>query len=222
MQSSWARVDQYLGDLLASEDAHLQAILATNRKMGLPPIDVPPLLGQFLGLTVRMIGARRVLEVGTLGGYSTLWIARALPADGLVVSLEIDPNRAATARASLAAAEVSDRVEILEGPAADTMRRLHAESATPFDLCFLDADKRSLPEYLELSLHLAHPGSVIIADNVVRDGHIVDSKHPDEDVQGVRRFLEMLSADPRLTSTAIPTVGARGYDGFSLAIVSSL
>jgi predicted O-methyltransferase YrrM len=219
MQDLWANVDRYFGDLLAPEDDHLKAIHEANRAAGLPSIDVPALLGKFLDLMVRISGARRVLEVGTLGGYSTLWLARALPSGGRLVTLELDPRHGELARTNLERAGVLDRVEILLGKASDTLRELHEGGSEPFDLIFLDADKRSLPEYLEWSLKLSHPGTVIIADNVVRDGKVVDPANSDPDVQGVRRLTELMAAEPRLSATAIPTVGARGYDGFSIAVV---
>ena len=219
MQDLWANVDRYFGDLLAPEDDHFKAIREANRDAGLPSIDVPALLGKFLDLMVRISGARRVLEVGTLGGYSTLWLARALPPGGRLVTLELDPRHGELARTNLERAGVLDRVEILLGKASDTLRELHEGGSEPFDLIFLDADKRSLPEYLGWSLKLSHPGTVIIADNVVRDGKVVDPTNSDPDVQGVRRLTELMAAEPRLSATAIPTVGARGYDGFSIAVV---
>lgn len=219
MPEIWGQVDQYFGSLLAPEDAQFRALREANEKAGLPSIDVPALLGKFLALMVRISGARRVLEVGTLGGYSTLWMARALPPGGRMITLELEPRHAEIARANLTAGGVLDRVEIRVGKAADSLRDLVDSGAEPFDLIFLDADKRSLPDYLEWSLKLSHPGTVIIADNVVRDGKVVESDHPDPDVQGVRRMTEMMANHPRLSATAIPTVGARGYDGFSIAVV---
>jgi predicted O-methyltransferase YrrM len=168
---------------------------------------------------VRISGARSVLEIGTLGGYSTIWLARALPAGGQVVTLEIDPDRAAIARKNLDRAGVLDRVEITIGPALDSLGALCKGDAEPFDLIFIDADKKSLPEYLDWSLKLSHPGTVIIVDNVVRDGKVLDPASTDLDIQGVRRMTEMMAANPRLSATAIPTVGARGYDGFAVAVV---
>jgi predicted O-methyltransferase YrrM len=219
MQELWAQVDSYFGDLLAPEDKALAPILDSNREAGLPSIDVPALLGKFLELMVRISGARSVLEIGTLGGYSTIWLARALPAGGRVVTLEIDRKHAEIARANLKGAGVVDRVEIRVGKAIDTLREIQKSGADLFDLIFIDADKKSLPEYLEWSLKLSHPGTVIIADNVVRDGKVIQADSTDPDIQGVRRFAEMMAAEPRLCATAIPTVGARGYDGFSAAVV---
>jgi predicted O-methyltransferase YrrM len=160
-----------------------------------------------------------VLEIGTLGGYSTIWLARGLPSGGQVITLEIDPRNAAIARKNLERAGVLDRVEITIGPALDSLSALYEGAAEPFDLVFIDADKKSLPEYLEWSLKLSRPGTVIIADNVVRDGKVLDTDSDDADIEGVRRMTERMAADPRLSATAIPTVGARGYDGFAVAVV---
>ena len=221
MQELWASVDRYFGDLLAPEDKEFSAILAANRDAGLPPIDVPALLGKFLDLLIRISGGRRVLEIGTLGGYSTIWLAGALPEDGQVVTLEIDPHHAEIARANLKAAGVLDRVEVRVAPALEILRELHASGAAPFDLVFIDADKKSMPEYLDWSLKLSHPGTIIVADNVVRDGKVIEPDNPDDNIQGVRRMTEMMAAEPRLRATAIQTVGARGHDGFAVAVVVS-
>jgi predicted O-methyltransferase YrrM len=221
MQETWAAVDRYFGELLAPEDDALAACTEANRDAGLPSIDVPALLGKFLALMVRIGGARSVLEIGTLGGYSTIWMARARPSGGQVVTLEIDPDRAAIARRNFQRAGVLDRVEITIGPALGAMKALDDRAAPPFDLIFIDADKKSLPEYLEWSLKLSRPGTIIIADNVVRDGRVLDSASSDADIQGVRRVTEMIAANPRLSATAIPTVGARGYDGFAIVLVTA-
>jgi predicted O-methyltransferase YrrM len=219
MQELWADVDRYFGELLAPEDRALSASIESNRVAGLPSIDVPALLGKFLELMIRISGARRVLEIGTLGAYSTIWMARALPAGGQVVTLEIDPHHADIARANLNAAGVLDRVEIRVGPANESLRAMHERGDGPFDVVFIDADKKSLPEYLEWSLKLSRLGSVIVADNVVRDGKVLDAASADPDIQGVRRMTEMMASNPGLSATAIPTVGARGYDGFAVAVV---
>jgi predicted O-methyltransferase YrrM len=219
MQETWAAVDRYFGDLLAPEDKELSAILEANREAGLPSIDVPTLLGKFLDLLIRISGAQRVLEIGTLGGYSTIWMARAMPASGRVVTLEIDPRHAKIARANLKAAGVLDRVDVRVGAANDLLRDLHANGAAPFDFIFIDADKKSMPEYLDWSLKLSRPGAIIVADNVVRDGKVIDADSADPDIQGVRRMTEMMAAEPRLRATAIQTVGARGYDGVAMAVV---
>jgi predicted O-methyltransferase YrrM len=219
MEKTWADVDRYLGDLLAPHDAALERALDSNHEAGLPPIDVPPLLGKFLDVMVRTCGARRVLEIGTLGGYSTIWMARALPPDGRVITLELEPRHAEIARENLREAGVLERVDIRVGRALDSLQKLHAGGAAPFELVFIDADKQSMPEYLEWSLKLSRPGTVIVADNVVRDGKVLDLESTDPQVRGVQRFLEMAAREPRLSATAIPTVGARGYDGFAVAVV---
>jgi predicted O-methyltransferase YrrM len=219
MDKIWADVDNYLSHLLAPHDDALTRALDANQASGLPSIDVPPLLGKFLDVMIRISGARRVLEIGTLGGYSTIWMARALPPDGRLITLELESKHAEIARANLHAAAVMDRVDIRVGPAVDSLRALHATGAAPFDLIFLDADKQSLPEYLEWSLKLSRTGTVIIADNVVRDGKVTDPATTDPQVRGVQRFLELAANEPRLSTTAIPTVGARGYDGFSISVV---
>lgn len=221
MDPKWAATEQYLEDLLAPGDEMLAHILEQNRTSALPSIDVPPLLGKFLALMIRVSGARRVLELGTLGGYSTLWMARALPSGGRLITLELEPKHAAIAQANFTKGGVTDRVEIRVGKAAESLRAMAETSEPPFDLIFLDADKQGLPEYLKLSLSLSRPGTVIIADNVVRDGKVADPQHPDPNVQGVQNFLQLASAEPRLSATALPTVGARGYDGFAMAVVLS-
>ena len=215
----WTKVEQYFGDLLAPSDEGLDAALNANLHSGLPAIDVPRLLGKFLALMVKISGARRVLEIGALGGYSTIWLARAVPEDGCVVSLELSPRHVEIATSNLHHAAVLDRVDLRVGPAAESLAALHAEGSAPFDLIFIDADKSSYPEYLEWSLKLSRPGTVIIADNVVRDGKVIEPDIDDPNVQGVRRFTELLAADPRLTATALQTVGAKGYDGIALAVV---
>jgi predicted O-methyltransferase YrrM len=221
MSDVWTKVDTYFADLLTPSDAVLDAALAANRKAELPAIDVTGLQGKFLELLVRMTGAYRVLELGTLGGYSTIWLARALPMDGKVVSLEVDPNHAKVARGNLQNAGLLDRVDLRVGPAADELRNIAASNAAPFDLIFIDADKASYPEYLEWSLKLSCAGTVIVADNVVRDGKVIEPDNPDPNIQGVRRFTELVAAEPRLAATAMQTVGAKGYDGFAIAVVLS-
>jgi predicted O-methyltransferase YrrM len=219
MDKIWAEVDGYLSHLLAPHDDALTRALDANHASGLPSIDVPPLLGKFLDVMIRIAGARRVLEIGTLGGYSTIWMARALPTDGRLITLELESKHAEIARANLQAAGMLDRVDIRVGPAVDSLRALHEIGAAPFDLVFLDADKQSLPDYLAWSLKLSRAGTVIIADNVVRDGKVIDPATTDPQVRGVQRFLELAAQEPRLSTTAIPTVGARGYDGFSISVV---
>jgi predicted O-methyltransferase YrrM len=215
----WTEVDQYFGEKLLTSDAALDAILVANRKAGLPPIDVTPLQGKFLELLARMSGARRVLEIGMLGGYSTAWLARALPESGIVISLELEQRHADIARKNLETVGLSDRVEIRVSPATESLETLVASKAAPFDLIFIDADKASYPEYLGWSLKLSRPGTIIVADNVVREGAVIDPKSSDPNVQGVRRFTEKLAAEPRLTATALQTVSSKKHDGLILATV---
>ena len=215
----WSDVDAYFADVLVPPDAVLEAALAANRAAGLPAMDVAPNQGKLLHLLARMCGARRVLELGTLGGYSTIWLARALPDDGEVVTLEAVAAYAAVARTNIDRAGVAARVSIRVGSALESLARLVAEGAAPFDLVFIDADKPNNPAYLRRVLQLTRPGSVIVADNVVRDGHVVESDSPDDKVRGVRTFLEMLAAEPSLEATAVQTVGSKGWDGFALAVV---
>jgi predicted O-methyltransferase YrrM len=218
-KSLWAEVDGYFGELLAPPDAGLDAALAANRKAKLPAIDVSPLQGKFLKVLVQMTQARRVLEIGTLGGYSTIWMARALPADGRIVSLEFNPKHADVARANLENAGLLDRVDLRVGPALDSLPMVESSGAGPFDLIFVDADKASNPQYLEWALKLARPGTVIVVDNVVRQGRIINAESTDPDIQGTRRFTEMLAAEPRLSATVLQNVGVKGYDGFAIAVV---
>jgi len=218
-QNLWTKVDRYFGEQLVAPDSSLDAALAANRKADLPPIDVTPLQGRFLELLVRMSNARRILEIGTLGGYSTIWLARALPAGGSVVTLELELKHAKIARANLKRAGLLDRVDLRVGRAVDSLQALVAGKAAPFDFIFIDADKSGYPEYLDWSLRLSRPGTVLLADNVVRDGKVIDPKNPDPNIQGVRRFTERIAAEPRLSPTVLQTVGSKGYDGFTLAIV---
>jgi predicted O-methyltransferase YrrM len=217
----WGQVDSYFGGLLAPVDEVLETALAANHIAGLPPIGVTALQGKFLDFLVRVSGARRVLEIGTLGGYSSIWLARALPVGGKLITLELDPHHAEVARGNLKRARLLDRVEIRVAPAVDSLAALARESAsaTGFDLIFIDADKQSYPQYLAWSLKLARIGTVIVADNVVRQGKVLDPKSRDANVQGVRRFTEMLASESRLSSTVLQTVGEKGYDGFALAVM---
>lgn len=218
-QRPWAAVDEYLIDLFVGPDDALDSALTANAAAGLPVIDVAANQGKFLALIARLSGARTVLEVGTLGGYSAIWLARALPADGQVVTLEAQPEYAEVARANLDRAGVGERVEIRVGRALDTLPQLEAEHAGPFDLVFIDADKETYPQYLEWALRLTRPGSVIIGDNVVRNGQVIDDDSADEKVRATRSFLELAAADRRLDATALQTVGGKGWDGFLLAVV---
>jgi predicted O-methyltransferase YrrM len=215
----WKQVDQYFSDALIAPGEGFDSALEENRKANLPSIDVTALQGKFLELLVRATRTRRVLEIGTLGGYSTLWLARALPDDGLVVTLELESHHAAVAKKNLEAAGLADRVELRIGPAADTLAALVKDHAAPFDLIFIDADKSGYPEYLRWSIELSHPGTLIIADNVVRDGEVIDPASPDPNIQGVRRFTELIAVEPRLSTTVLQTVGMKGYDGFAISVV---
>lgn len=215
----WEAVDRYFEETLIGRDPALSAALTASEGAGLPAIQVAPNQGRMLELLARMAGARRMLEIGTLGGYSTIWLARALPADGGLVSLELDPHHAEVARQNLANAGFGEMVTIITGRAVDSLTRLMAEGTTPFDFIFIDADKGSYPAYLEWSLRLSRPGTVIVADNVVRGGNVVDPASDDASVRGVRAFVERIAAEPRLLATAIQTVGSKGYDGFLLAMV---
>jgi predicted O-methyltransferase YrrM len=219
MQKVWAKVDEYFSGLLLPRDEALEAAIAQNRGAELPAIDVTALQGKFLELLVRISGARRVLEIGTLGGYSTIWLARALPDGGKVVSLEINPHHAEIARRNLEHAGLLARLELREGRAAGLLESLAQEGAGPFDLIFIDADKGSYPEYINWSLKLSRPGTVIVADNVVRDGKVIHAGSRDPNIQGVRRFTELVAAEPRLSSTVLQTVSSKGHDGLALSVV---
>ena len=218
MQQQWSAVDSYLIDALIPQDSLLSQVLANNQRAGLPAFDVAANQGQFLALLVRMVRAQRVLELGTLGGYSTIWMARELPEDGELLTLEADPRHAAVARENLRLAGVDKQVTLREGPALQTLESLG--DRPPFDLIFIDADKPSNPDYLRWALRYSRPGTLIIGDNVVRDGEVVNPRSEDDRVQGVRRFIEMMARDPRLTVTALQTVGSTGWDGFTLAWVN--
>jgi predicted O-methyltransferase YrrM len=223
-QHRWTAVDDYITDLLVPADAALDAALADSAAAGLPPIAVTPNQGKLLELLARVQGAQAILELGTLGGYSTIWLARALPADGRLLTLEAQPEYAEIARANIARAGLAERVELRVGAALHTLPQLVAEGQGPFDLIFIDADKKNNPGYFEWSLKLSRPGTLIIVDNVVRNGAILDPDADDptvgnEGIRGVRRFFELLAAEPRVDATAIQMVGSKGYDGFALAIV---
>jgi len=219
-QEQWTAVDHYLNALLVPPDPALEAALQASAAAGLPPINVSPNQGKLLHLLARLQGARTILEIGTLGGYSTIWLARALPAGGRLVTLEADATHAAVARANIARAGLEDAVELRLGPAQETLPQLVAERRGPFDLIFIDADKESYSDYLAWALRLSHRGSLIVADNIVRKGAVLNPASDDPDVQGVRRFIELLASEPRVSATAIQTVGSKGYDGFALALVT--
>ena len=215
----WTAVDQYFGALLAPSDEHLDAALEANRKAGLPAIDVSPLQGKFLHVLVQMTRAKRVLEIGLLGGYSTIWMARALPRGGRIVSLEFSPKHADVARANLRRAGLLRRVDVRVGPALESLPVLAKEGGGKFDLIFIDADKGNNPRYLEWALKLSRRASVIVVDNIARHGTIIDSKSTESDIVGTRRCLETMAAHPRLSAFAMQTVGLKGLDGFALAVV---
>jgi predicted O-methyltransferase YrrM len=211
----WAEVDAYLAERLAPGEAALTAALEASAAAGLPAAGVSPVQGALLELLARLCGARAILEIGTLAGYSTIWLARALPPDGRIVTLEADPRHAAVARENLARAGVSELVEVIEGPALETLPGL----AGPFDLVFIDADKERTADYLALALERSRPGTLIVADNVVRGGALVDADSADPRVIGMRRLVEAVAAEPRLVATGLQTVGAKGWDGMVLALV---
>jgi len=215
----WTAVDRYLVDLFVPADPVLDAALAAGAAAGLPPHDVSPNQGKLLHLLVRIRGARNILEIGTLAGYSTIWLARALPPGGRLVTLEANPKHAEVARANLARAGLSGTVELRLGPALETLPRLVDDGQGPFDLIFIDADKSNNPKYFAWALKLSRRETLIVADNTVRGGAVVDPASTDPSVQGIRRFHELLAAEPRVSATAIQTVGSKGYDGFTLALV---
>jgi predicted O-methyltransferase YrrM len=217
----WAHVDAYLESLFGTVDSSLTAALRSSADAGLPDIAVSAGQGRLLHFLAGLGRARRILEIGTLGGYSTIWLARALASGGSLVTLERDPKHADVARRNLERAGLADRVDLRVGVALDTLAQLTAERAAPFDFVFLDADKPTYPEYLEAALELCAPGALIVADNVIRDGAVADDRSADPNVVGVRRFLERCASEPRLASVVLQTVGAKGYDGFLLARVAS-
>jgi predicted O-methyltransferase YrrM len=216
----WTNVDEYLVSNLATSDASLEAALADSAAAGLPQINVAPNQGKMLELLARIRGSRRILEIGTLGGYSTIWLARSLPDDGLLITLELEPRHAEVARINVDRAGVGPLVEIRTGPAAETLRTLIDEGCAAFDFIFIDADKEGYTEYFNLSLQLSRPGTVIVADNVVREGAILDPDSADDRVLGIQRFLQTLKDETRVSGTAVQTVGSKGYDGFALLLVS--
>jgi predicted O-methyltransferase YrrM len=219
MSDDWRDVDAYLAGKLLGDDPVLDAALEANKAGGLPAIDVSPVQGKLLHLLARAAGARRILEVGTLGGYSTIWLARAVPEEGRVVTLEIDPHHVAVARANLDRAGVGARVEIRVGPAIETLAALRAAGEAPFDLVFIDADKQNNAAYVRAAIALARPGALIIVDNVVREGRVLDPQSGDPNVEGTRRLFDMLVNEPRLDATAIQTVGVKKWDGLVVALV---
>ncbi|HXT26446.1 MAG TPA: O-methyltransferase [Candidatus Eisenbacteria bacterium] len=219
-QDQWTAVDRYFTEQLHLSDAALEAVMQANSAAALPAIDVAPNQGKLLHLLVRLTHTRKILEIGTLGGYSTIWLARALPPGGRLISLEFSPRHADIARSNIQRAGLSDRVEIRVGPALESLPVVEKEGLGPFDFIFIDADKPNNPGYLEWAINLSRPGALIIVDNVVRDGAIVDASSTDPTIQGTRRMFEMMSLDSRLSSTALQTVGSKGYDGFAMAMVT--
>lgn len=218
-QKKWTEVDDYIASLLIPPDAALDGALKASDEAGLPSINVSANQGKLLMLFARMLNARNILEIGTLGGYSTIWMARGLAEGGRLITLEYEAKHAEVAMANLVRAGLSDRVEIRVGRALDTLPKLVEEGRGPFDLIFIDADKQGYTEYLEWSMKLSRRGTVIVADNVVRNGAIIDPASSDEMVQGIRRFNRALAAEKRLSATEIQTVGSKGYDGLAIATV---
>ena len=212
----WKTVDHYLEHVLLRPDDGLDAALRESASAGLPTIQVSPLQGKLLQLLVASLGARRVLEIGTLGGYSGICMARALPADGRIVTLEADPRHAAIARANFERAKVSAKIDVRVGPALRTLPELAREGGKPFDLVFIDADKPNTAAYFDWAMRLARPSAVVVVDNVVRQGTVSDPSSTDPNVQGMRRFLERIAAEPGVEGTVVQTVGAKGYDGFAI------
>ncbi|MFB5761583.1 O-methyltransferase [Paenibacillus medicaginis] len=218
--NTWTKVDEYIGEKLIEHDPVLEQVLEANRQADLPAIDVSPSQGKLLSLLAQMAGATRILEIGTLGGYSTIWMARTLPADGKIVTLELDPHHAQVARAHFALAGLGEKVELRLGNALEQLAQLDREGTEPFDLIFIDADKPNNPAYLRWALHFSHPGTVIIGDNVIREGEIINKHSTDPKIHGVRAFYDLLAEDPRINATAIQTVGSKGYDGFVLGLIT--
>jgi len=221
-QETWSEVDHYVTDVLGLTDDVLESTQKACDDAGLPAIAVSVPQGKFLYQLARIRGARRILEIGTLGGYSTIWMARALPADGRLITLEIDKKHADVARENIARAGFSDRVDVRLGAAIEELPKLAAGNHGPFDFVFIDADKPSIPDYFTWSLKMSRPGTVIVVDNVVREGAVIDSASEDPAVRGVRRLNDMLAREKRVTSTTLQTVGTKGYDGFTVILVDSL
>ena len=217
----WTSVDHYLAGLLLPADPALDAALEASKAAGLPEIAVSPNQGKLLMMLAQIVGAQSVLEIGTLGGYSTIWLARGLSTNGKLITLEFDPKHAEIATANIAAAGFTDKVDIRVGKALETLPELAEEGHGPFDFIFIDADKENYPGYLEWAIKLSRPGTLIMVDNVVREGAVIDTASTDSAIVGVRRMNERMGADRRLTATAIQTVGSKGYDGFMIAIVKN-
>lgn len=219
-RETWNRVEDYFDGALIAPDRGLEHALQSSQQAGLPGINVSPSQGKLLHLLAKGVGARRILEVGTLGGYSTIWLARALPAGGRLISLELDPHHAEVARANVAGSGLTELVDIRTGPALDSLQALGAAGGEPFDLVFIDADKESNPDYFSWAMRLTHPGSLVVVDNVVRRGRVADDDSSDPDVLGVRRMIAAMAADDRIDATTIQTVGSKGYDGLTIGLVT--
>ena len=219
-QQLWSSVDRYLSEVLGGGDSILEAALRASADAGLPAINVAPMQGKLLNLLASALHARSILEIGTLGGYSTIWMARALPPDGRLISLEMDPRHAEVARANLARAGLSQVAEVRVGKALDSLPKIADAGLAPFDFIFIDADKNNMPEYFRWALKLSRSGSMIVFDNVIRDGKVIDAASNDENVRGVRQLNELLAKETRVSATSIQTVGAKGYDGLTFALVN--
>jgi predicted O-methyltransferase YrrM len=220
-QELWTFVDKYITETLIPSDAVLDSAVRASEEAGLPAIQVSPAQGKLLHLLAKSIGARNVLEIGTLGGYSTIWMARALPSGGRVITLEADPKHAEVSRSNFSRAGLSEVIELRLGPALDSLPKLATEKPAPFDFIFIDANKSTMDDYFDWALKFSHPGTMIIADNVIRDGGVIDAASTNADIQGVRRFNRRIAAEPRVSATEIQTVGSKGYDGFALVLVLS-
>ncbi len=219
-EALWTTVDRYITDMLVPSDAALEGALEASDAAGLPPIQVTPNQGKLLHLLARLQGARRILEIGTLGGYSTIWFARALPEDGRLITIESEPRHADVARANISRAGLMGLVDLRVGRGLEVLPQIAAEGGDAFDLTFIDTDKQSIPGYFSFARKLSRRGSLIIVDNVVRDGRVIDATSRDPDIQGIRRFNETLAAEPGVCATAIQTVGAKGHDGFAIVLVT--
>jgi len=217
----WTDVDQYFSDKLLPKDPILESAAEAAEKAGLPPIAVSPNQGKFLQLLSQIIGAQSILELGTLAGYSTIWLARGMRPGGRLITVEVDPKHADVAKSNISRAGLKDAVEVRLGSALGVLPQLFAEKRGPFDLIFIDADKENIPDYFEWSMKLSHPGTLIIVDNVVRDGAVIDANSPDPRIEGVRKFVDLLAAESRASGTTIQTVGIKGYDGFAMVLVGA-
>jgi predicted O-methyltransferase YrrM len=218
-EDRWTEVDRYFSDRLIPSDPILESALEASAAAGLPAIAVSPNQGKLLQMLAQIVGARSILEIGTLGGYSTIWLARALPAGGRLITLELDPKHAEVAKQNVSRAGLGELVDVRVGDALKTLPKISGERRGPFDLIFIDADKQHIPEYFEWALKLSRSGTLIIVDNVVRDGGVIDADSTDPSIQGVRRFIELLRAKSDVSGTAIQTVGIKGYDGFAIMLV---